>query len=202
MGFFSAIGSAISSAVSSVGSLFTGVKDIAGPALKGVADTIFGVGKSLLAGLFPSVNNAMDMGDRVIQADEQGINLKSCDNDYERYAKEINDFKLDPDKSKDIPDDEKLRAGTTVMGGFLENFLGFSLSPMLNLIKMNDKFFNSDRVLSFLSGGLSVDKVHDYFTSNLNRHESKDMESQLVKNEVSNGSDELGALKTIREQKN
>lgn len=52
-----------------------------------------------------------DMGERVIQADEQGISLESCQNDFNKYIEKIRSMKIDPEKAALHTMEQKLAAG-------------------------------------------------------------------------------------------
>lgn len=52
-----------------------------------------------------------DLGERVLQADEQGISLESCHNDFTEYMEKIRSMKLDPEKAAQHTMEQKLSAG-------------------------------------------------------------------------------------------
>ena len=213
MGFWSSVGSALSSACSSVCSaLSTGmsyaanlVKEVGSMAvegLRGVANVICNIGKAL--GFIDQDVEPEDFGDQVLQAEDMGITLDSCDGDYDAYMEKIKNFKVDPEKSKSFSTDDKLRAASVVVGAKIEDHYGTSIGPLVPLMARLPDFFNGGRLKSLLDAGMSVNKISDYFSSNLNRKEAAPIESDLVKQEskTSVGSDESqlrDMLRSMRE---
>lgn len=192
MGFWSSVGSAFSSAVSSVcssvcsvvSSAVSLVKEVTSMALeglRGVASVICNIAKAL--GFMEADEDPELMGDKIIQAEEHGITLESCEGDYNKYMEKIRNFKVDSQKSKDISDNDKLAACSVVMGARIEDHYGTSIAPLIPLIGRVPEFFNAGRLKSMLDGGMAISKIGDYFTSSLNRKEAAPIEAELVKNE-------------------
>ncbi len=192
MGWFSDVCSAVSSAcrsvcnavtsvVSSAVELTAKVGSMALEGLRGVAAVICSVAQAL--GFMGVDESAKDLGDRFIQAEGEGITLESCKGDYDLYMDKIRNFKLDPEKSKTISDDDKLRATSVVMGSRIEQHYGQSIAPLIPMMARIPEFLSGGRLKSFLDAGISLSKVGGYFCSNLDRREIPAVEAQLIKQE-------------------
>lgn len=213
MGFFSSVCSALSSACSSVCSSVCSVvssavgivKEIGSMAvegLRGVASVICNIAQSL--GFMENNENPIDLGNKIIQAEESGITLDSCGGDYDKYMAEIRNFKVDDEKSKITADKDKLIACSVVMGARIENHYGVSIAPLIPLMGRNPDFFNSGRLKSMLDKGLSILKIGDYFSSSLARKDAAPVEATLVQNEKtlspsSNDAELKDMLRSMRE---
>lgn len=198
MGFFDSLCSSISSACRSVCNAVSKVVDtaveltnkvgsMAIEGLRGVASVITNIAQSL--GFMKPNENPEELGDQIIQAEGEGITLESCMGDYEKYMEKIRNFKVDPDYSKKITLEDKLVATSVVMGSRIEQHYGQSIAPLIPLMARIPEFLKGGRLKSFLDAGISMLKIGDYFSSNLNRKESAPIEEILVKNEKVNSPD-------------
>jgi len=213
MGFWSSVGSAIGSAcssvcsavgsvVSSAASLIREVGNMAVEGLRSVANVICNIGKAL--GFIEQNVEPEELGDQILQAEEMGITLDSCDRDYDIYMEKIKSFKVDPEKSKTFSTDDKLRAASVVVGAKIEDHYGQSIGPLVPLISRLPEFFNGTRLKGLLDAGLLVNKISDYFSSNLRVKEAAPVEADLIKQEskLSLGGDESqlrDMLRSMRE---
>ncbi|MEM0515942.1 hypothetical protein WCN91_11045 [Pseudoalteromonas sp. YIC-827] len=93
------------------------------------------------------------------------------------------------DYSKKITLEDKLVATSVVMGSRIEQHYGQSIAPLIPLMARIPEFLKGGRLKSFLDAGISMLKIGDYFSSNLNRKESAPIEEILVKNEKVNSPD-------------
>lgn len=67
------------------------------------------VTKALQAlGIIGPDENAKELGDKAIQAEEEGITPENYDS-YEEYMDAVRKFELDPEKSEQIEDEDKLK---------------------------------------------------------------------------------------------
>ncbi len=114
MGFWSSLGSFFSTALSAIVAL-----PIAEVLL------VFQIVKSLLEklGVIDKEVKEDELGDKTLQAEEAGIKRENF-NTYDEYYKEIQNFKVDPDKSLKYSDSEKIVAATLTLAGLLEEKLG------------------------------------------------------------------------------
>ena len=65
-------------------------------------------------GIINPDENATDLGDKAIQAEAQGIVPEKYDN-YQEYLNAVQNFELDPEKSKEIPEKDKLSKGVELI---------------------------------------------------------------------------------------
>ncbi len=185
MGFWSSVGSAVSSVCATVCRVASGavdlVKEVSSMALSGlsgVATVICNIAKAL--GFIEQDVDPEEIGDRIIQAEDEGITLESCEGDYIKYMEAIKNFKVDPEKSKNIDKQDKLIATSVVVGARIESHYGQSIAPLVPLIGKIPEFFNGGRLMSFLDSGMSVAKVAEYFKSALDRKEASEVEGGMV----------------------
>lgn len=192
MGFWSSVGSAFSSACSSLVSgvcsvargaaaLVREVGSMAVEGLSGVVSVIANIAKSL--GFMKEDERPEDLGDQMLQAELEGVTLASCEGDYDAYMEKIRNFKVNPDKSKELTSKDKLTAFAVVTGARIEDHYGTSIAPLIPLIGRAPDFFNGGRLKSMLDKGLSIMNIGNYFSSNMDRKAAAPVEADLVKHE-------------------
>lgn len=169
------IGGAIASAVSTLGPAVSSfcttvlprivpMLDQVGHVLKTVANVVLGV-----LGIFRPGEDVEDMGDRAMQAAEQGIRPEKFDS-FDEYMAEIRNFQLDPEKSASRSSDEKLMAGLAVGATGMEKKLAApegSLGPVWLMAATNPAYFTADRLVSILQTGSQVLNIMRYFEGKL-----------------------------------
>jgi hypothetical protein len=195
----SSVGSAISSAVSTAGALIEKVGSMAVEGLKGACSVLFNIGQAL--GFIKLDEKPEEMGDKILQAQDHGITLDSCDGDYDAYMEKIRNFKVDPEKSKSFSSNEKLAASAMVVGGKIEQHYGTSIAPLVPIMARLPEFMGNGRLKSMLDSGLSVANIAKYFGSNTKDvFEQRDIEKTLVKHEksFSPGGDEAKMADMLR----
>lgn len=79
--------------------------------LKVIANAVLGIAKAL--GFIKPETNVQEMGDKALQAEATGIKPENF-NSYEDFVKEIENFKLDPEKSKLTTEEEKVIKGIEI----------------------------------------------------------------------------------------
>lgn len=182
--FFSGVGSAISSGLSAAarwcGEKFCAVID----AGKNILSTVGGIAGSLLQGLglWGEKETPEDMGDRALQAHEQGIFPDKFEN-FGEYMESLRNFDLDPKKTEESTPDQKIFKGLEVAGRALEDKFNAPMGSMANvwvLAGANPEYFTSDRFQSLLKSGVDIASVVDYFEGKLGGGESLEVEDQLV----------------------
>lgn len=140
MGFFSGVIVAVTTAVAGVmkglavaGLALQGLKSLAAPLLE--------LGKEL--GLIESETDVEDLGDKAIQSD-----LKPDDFDcYEEYLKAVEDYKLDPEKSKLSTEEKKIQKGIELTVGVMINkYQEFPMGEFINMIGHNQSFFTESKM--------------------------------------------------------
>ena len=202
MGFWSSVGSAISGAFSAVSnacsSVLSSISNIvsnAAPLLAALAVVFPAVGvlaKAVMAidamsrilGLLGPDESTEELGDRAIQAKEAGINPENYAT-YKEYVAAIRGFELDPKKSAEYSDTEKMMAGRGVQyWGFEEKF-GVGAGDILTKTIQSPDYFTGDRLASFLDKVESVADVVQYFNGKLSSNERNAVEDKLVEAEKS-----------------
>ncbi len=194
MGLLSTIGTAISSAVSGIGNALSTVARSVGAALVTFGDTVSTLGKALgpalgkvgliiniivtvveiaarIANLLQPQETVKDIGERALQAEEEGITLEACDNDFNAYMEKLRALKLDPEKSAQHRDWEHEAAGLLVLEKGLELCAPYLTSrAMWPLMCGNPQFFSKERLSSYaafaLESGMPLgESVAKYFSS-------------------------------------
>jgi len=174
-GILANIGAAIISTVSSIGpavsSFCTTVLPKIAPVLGQVAEVIKVVANVVLTVLdiFKPGEDVEEIGDRALQAAEQGIKPENFDT-YDEYMTEIRNFQLDPDKSSTLSSTEKIGAGLAVATNGLEKKFDVpegSLGPIWMLAASNPTYFNADRLVRIVQTGKNVTDVLHYFEGKL-----------------------------------
>jgi hypothetical protein len=169
------IGGAIASAVSTLGpavsSFCTNILprivpmlDQVGQILKTVANVVLSV-----IGIFKPGEDVENIGDRAMQAAEQGIKPEKFDS-FDEYMAEIRNFQLDPEKSATTSDAEKLMAGLAIGATGLEKKFEVpegSLGPIWLMVAINPVYFTADRLISILQTGSQVLNILRYFEGKL-----------------------------------
>ncbi|MDY6294970.1 MAG: hypothetical protein SPL45_01550, partial [Schwartzia succinivorans] len=105
---FPVIGIGIGEIVSFVSALLPKIIEIVGKDLLMFAQIIMGILKGL--GLIKPEEDVEDLGDKALQAEEEGITPEKYDS-YEEYLKAVEEFEIDPEKSKEIDEGKKLEKG-------------------------------------------------------------------------------------------
>ena len=174
-GMLTSIGSAVVSAVSSMGSAVssfcTTVLPRIAPVLGQISEIIKVIANTVLTVLdiFKPGEDVEEMGDRALQAAEQGIKPEKFSS-YDEYLEEIRNFQLDPRKSADLSSAEKIGAGLAVGSVGLEKKFDApegSLGPIWLLAASNPDYFNAERLVSIVQSGRSITDVMRYFEGKL-----------------------------------
>mgnify|MGYP000666638415 CR=1 FL=1 len=117
------------------------VASLALQGLKSLATPLLELGKEL--GLIEPETDVEDLGDKAIQSD-----LKPDDFDcYEKYLKAVEDYKLDPEKSKLSTEEKKIQKGIELtVGVMIDKYQDFSMDKFINMIGHNQNFFTEAKM--------------------------------------------------------
>lgn len=117
------------------------VASLALQGLKSLAAPLLELGKEL--GLIEPETDVEDLGDKAIQSD-----LKPDDFDcYEEYLKAVEDYKLDPEKSKLSTEEKKIQKGIELtVGVMIDKYQDFSMDKFINMIDHNQNFFTEAKM--------------------------------------------------------
>ena len=117
------------------------VASLALQGLKSLATPLLELGKEL--GLIEPETDVEDLGDKAIQSD-----LKPDDFDcYEKYLKAVEDYKLDPEKSKLSTEEKKIQKGIELtVGVMIDKYQEFPMGEFINMIGHNQSFFTESKM--------------------------------------------------------
>lgn len=140
MGIFSGVIAAVTVAVAGVmkglavaGLALQGLKSLAAPLLE--------LGKEL--GLIEPETDVEDLGDKAMQSDLKPDNF-DC---YEEYLKAVEDYKLDPEKSKLSTEEKKIQKGIELtVGVMIAKYQDFPMGEFINMIGHNQNFFTEAKM--------------------------------------------------------
>ena len=145
--------------------------------LASIASNIFQV-----FGIFKQDEKVDEMGDRVLQAGEQGIEPKDF-SDHEAYMDKLREFKLDPEKSEQFTPLEKVAAGLAVGGTGIEKKLDIqegAVAVIWPLVAANPEYFNPQRLQALIEKSGDISAVMKYFSGSLGATEASNTEKTLV----------------------
>ena len=132
----------IAGIVSAVSSIVTTIKAIV-PVLKAVANVVMNICQTL--GLIKPEEKVEDLGDKAIQAGDEGIKPENYAN-YQDYVKAVQDFQVDPEKSKHITPEEKMAKALEVQANLLvEKAPELGVMDYLSLIANHTDYFTPDK---------------------------------------------------------
>lgn len=153
------VASGISSALSSVGINVGAAVNLLRTALEkwvpqiGVAIRVISICVEVVAkicGIMRQTETVAEIGERSLQADEHGITLESCNNDYKAYMKRLREFELDPRKAEERPEDEKLLAGCEVLEKGIEAlYPQMSTAAAWLVLARGASFFTPERLEAY-----------------------------------------------------
>ena len=116
--------------------------NLAVEALKIVANALVELCK--LFGLIEEEEDPEKLGDKMIQAEEEGIYRDDFSTDQE-YYEAIKNFDVDPEKSKQISQQDKLSHGSDLMSCMInEKAPDFPLESAFTMFTHNEKYFTAD----------------------------------------------------------
>lgn len=153
-----ALSSVVSSVSSAVGSFMSGVRTLGetlGPVLGQVGAIISTISLivdivSRLANLLQPQETVREVGERALQAEEEGITLESCDNDFKAYMEKLRALKLDPEKSARRSDWEQQAAGIVVLEKGLEQYApNLTSRAMWEVMCRYPEFFSRERLTCY-----------------------------------------------------
>ena len=209
MGFWSSVGSAISSgfsavcsAVSSIGSAAVSFASECLPKVGTILTTLGGslgmvanvvVAVCQILSILRQDESAEDLGDRALQAAENGIRPENFDR-YDDYLDSIRKFEINPEKSAQYSPDTKAAAGMQVAISSLEDHFktpvgalyGLPILVAMSYSGVDEKsFFDKDRLSALLKTTHDINAVVDYLDGRLGRSERATVETTLLKAEQS-----------------
>ena len=141
-GAVGAIGTIVSAAVTVTKAL--AVVGLAVNGLKALGNALMGIAKAV--GLIQPEMNVEDLGDKALQAEEEGIKPENF-NSYAEYVKAVEGFKVDPEKSKQLTEEEKVKKGIELTTGVtVERFEGFPIEEFFTYAGKNPEYFTEAKM--------------------------------------------------------
>lgn len=202
MSLFSSIGGAISSALNTAASTFNAVcstvsavgrsvaafaheiKPVLGPVLTTIAQLVphpavkaiatFANALLHILAIFRPDENVQDMGERALQAAEQGITLDGFES-FDEYMAALRDFELDPELADKYSPAEKLVAGLGVATAGIEdkfNVESGKLNDLWLLPLTNSEYFTPERIKSLLENGKLIGDVSAYLEKSMSSEDA------------------------------
>lgn len=183
---FSAVSAAVATIGPAVGAFCANVLPTLGVYLAKGIEVMKSIGQvaqlvATVVDIFRPNETVDDMGDRALQAAEQGITLEQFD-DHAAYVEALRNFELDPEKNKDKPM-EKIVAGLAVVSTGLDQKLHLAdgtAGHLWTLVGANPGYFTANRLSEYLQSGRDVAGIIDYFSGKLGGAESLEVEDALV----------------------
>jgi hypothetical protein len=135
-------------------------------------------------GLLKENEKPEEIGDRCKQAEEAGIDRTKF-NTFEEYEKAIREFKLDPEKSKNISSDDKYRYFLGFSSMMVEEKLRNKFDDFVKFAKCLTKFddlkvFSKEIYETFKEKDLPLGKIDNFFNKDLKTSEDIAIEKALV----------------------
>lgn len=191
MGFFAFVGIVTSAVVSIAAKVAAAVKTVGTVVKVLVTDPkfwetvreIIGILKDL--GIIETNEKPEEIGDKCKQAEEAGIDRTKFDK-FEEYEKAIREFKLDPEKSKNISIEEKLQYAMGFYSMMFEEKYKIAFEDIVKfskyLIKFNDLLrpYAKEIFDTFREKDLSLSNIDNFFNKNLKMSEDIKVENALV----------------------
>lgn len=201
MGIWSSISSGISSVCSGVASVCSGIGRGVGsfmttvaPKLMTVIGTTVGKLNALVSvvqavvqlyGILKPEEKVEEIGDKAIQASEEGISMDKFDN-FEAYMESLRNFDVNPERSNQIDDVTKKLSGIAVVTQGLSDKLQIndnSLGNVWTLSALNGQIFNAERIKAILDSTNNINHVVRYFEKDLTPQTAVNIEKVLFEAE-------------------
>lgn len=187
IGALTAAGSAIMSAVGTIGAAVSSFSASVGPmlanaiqTLKPLADVLSKFANTFLQNLsiLKPGETIETLGERALQAAVQGIKLENSE-DFADYLDKVRDLKIDPELEEKRSPAEKLLAGVSIATIGLEHKFNAdqgSLNGLWLLPLVNPQYFTPDRMQSLLTTGRLGNEVLAYLNKSLSPGEARSFE--------------------------
>lgn len=188
---FSSVCSTVSSIGSAVASFAHHIKPVLGPVLTTLAaviphplaKTVANFANALLQSLaiFHPTETVQDMGDRALQAAEQGITIDKFDK-FDEYMSTLRDFDINPELSKKHNTVEKFVAGLGLATVGIEDKFNAepgSLNDIWLLPLTNSEYFTPDRIKSLLENGKMIGDASAYLAKSMSGEDASEFRKNL-----------------------
>lgn len=117
-----------------------------------------------------------ELGDKALQAEIEGIKPENYKT-YQEYLKVIQDFELDPKKSKKWTERERIEKGIEITSALLVEKYGPDIQELILEVVKNPEFFNSQRLKEYIQvvedENVGYSEISDYLDGNIRNFEHK-----------------------------
>ena len=142
-------------------------------------------GVATVLDIFNPSDNIEDMGDRALQAAEQGIKPDQFDefSNYLIALRGLDDFNPNKNSDKTM---EKIVAGLAIAGAGIDQKFDWAEGTAAQywpLVGASTEYFTADKFLQIIATGSSISAVANYFTGKLGGAEALHVEDALVQME-------------------
>lgn len=172
MGFWSGVGDFISSVASKASSFLSVATSVVPKLAIKILDVIITIAKiieavAIVFDVMKPNEKIEDLGERVLQANEKGITLESCGNDFEKYQNEIREISIDLEIALKRPKEAQYAAGIGFVQTGIEQKAPFlHMDSLYSLFALKSDFFTEERMKSYvqtaLLTGYGMDKLKGY----------------------------------------
>lgn len=196
-----AIGAIVKVAVTVANTL--AVTGLAINGLKQIGNILVSLGKAL--GLIKSEIKIEELGDKAIQSGYKPEDYNS----YSEYIKAVENFELDPEKSKLIPEEDKIKKGMELSAGIIiEKFDEFPIQEFCIAVGKNPNYFTEAKITEIgkliKMDGQYIPKILNYINGNeKNTEKIKDIVGTLtsIEKKVNSSISDKDALKNVLQLK-
>lgn len=140
-----------------------------------------------LVGVFKSHERPEDIGERALQAAENGIRPEGFDS-FSEYMETLRKLELNPENKDKFTPEQKMVAGLAIGAKGLEEKFNAPEGSMGNLWVLaaaSPLFFNAERLEAILKVSSDISSVMRYFEGNLSLSEARGVETKLLEAERS-----------------
>lgn len=128
----------IGAIIESIAAFVPKVIEIVGVNLLQFANILSDIFKGL--GILSPNEESIDLGDKALQAEEQGIKPENYDN-YSEYLEVVRAFEVDADKSAAIDETKKIKKGVEIITATLVENYGDVIMDFIRLIAKHPPYF-------------------------------------------------------------
>lgn len=188
---FTAVSTALATIGPAVASFATNVLPTLAPYLAKGLEAITNVVRvaeviSQVLGVLKPGETASGMGERALQAAEQGITPQGFDN-HDDYLDALRKFQVDPGKQHDpfVTNVSGLALVSVAMDAKLNVADGTS-GRLWQLVAADGDYFTADKIMKLVQTGQNIADVVDYYTGKMGGAESLQTENELLKLDKAN----------------
>ena len=186
MGFWSSVGNVVSNTINAIGTGISKTVGVIAPLLSKaptIVNQVVAIAQVVMAvvNILRPDEKVETIGDRAIQAAEEGVTPDKFDR-YDEYMAAIRGFELDPRKTENYTDQEKVLAGLSVCSHALDEKLQMpagTSGQLWLLTASNPAYFDAPRLENLISSERPADTIN-YFTGQLGPAAELKVEDRLL----------------------